>query len=194
MKDQDAVPNFYNFGDWCAIESRAVCTPNTGSNSRTSSSPPHLCTPNTGPPAAAANYVLAVEAMVTMAAALGENDDQARYSSWLAAYRGAYDRTYWNSSLSSYGKTALEIQTMSTVAMGAGVVPTAKQPLVTAALMADIQARDNHLTVGATGQKWLLRTLTSIGAEEHDLALKVAANPTYPGWGYWAAQGECGHA
>jgi alpha-L-rhamnosidase len=171
MKGDD-VPDFYNFGDWCAIESRKVCTPNTG------------------PPAAAANYILSVEAMVTMAEALGETEDQARYSSWLAAYRTAYHRAYWNSSLASYGKTALEIQTMSTVALGAGAVPAAKQATVTSALLQDISARDNHLTVGATGQKWLLRTLTAAGAAGHDTALKVATQDTYPGWGYWVSQGK----
>ena len=56
----DNIPNFHQFGDWCAIESRAVCSKNTG------------------PPAAAANYVLAVEAMAKMAEALGETADKVR--------------------------------------------------------------------------------------------------------------------
>ena len=48
------VRHHRQFGDWCAIESRSVCTPNTG------------------PPAAAANYLLALEAMAAMAGALGK--------------------------------------------------------------------------------------------------------------------------
>ena len=51
------------------------------------------------------------------------------------------------------------------------------------ALTADIEARDHHLTVGATGQKWLLRMLTAGSAAEHDTALRVATQDTFPGWG-----------
>ena len=166
-----AVPDFWNFGDWCAIESRAVCTPNTG------------------PRAAAANYILAVEAMGTMAGALGETADQARYASWLAAYRVAFDASYWNGNLTSYGKTALELQTMSTVALGAGAVPAQKVAMVRSALVADIASRNTHLTVGATGQKWLLRTLSAGSAAEHDVALALASQRSYPGWGAWIEQG-----
>jgi len=86
------VPDFWSCGDWCAIESRAVCTPNTG------------------PPAASANFILAVEAMVSMAEALGETADHAKYSAWLAPYRTAYDHKYWNSTLSSYAKTSVHTQ------------------------------------------------------------------------------------
>ena len=170
-KNTNAVPDFYNFGDWCAIESRAVCTPNTG------------------PPAAAANYVLAVEAMANMAAALGEAAAAAKYTTELASLRASYDATYYNSGLNSYGKTELEIQSMSTVAMGAGVVPTAKLATVQKALVADLKSRDNHLSVGATGQKWLLRTLSAAGADEHEVALQVASQTTFPSWGYWISQG-----
>eukprot|EP01047_Picozoa_sp_COSAG01_P014846 COSAG01_NODE_732_length_13996_cov_33.626322_14_plen_305_part_00 len=87
----DQVPDFWSCGDWCAIESRAICTPNTG------------------PPAAAANFILATEAMVAMAEALGEMADHAKYKSWLAPFRATYDKTYWNSSLTSYAKTDLEV-------------------------------------------------------------------------------------
>ena len=166
-----AVPDFWNFGDWCAIESRAVCTPNTG------------------PPAAAANYILAVEVMAAMASALGEDDDHARYTGWLTAYRVAFDASYWNASLTSYGKTSLELQAMSTVALGAGAVPPHKVPAVRSGLVADIKARDTHLTVGATGQKWLLRTLSAGSAAEHDVALALASQRTFPSWGSWIERG-----
>ena len=37
-----------------------------------------------------------------------------------------YDTTYYNSKLQSYGKTALEVQTMSSVSIGAGAVPAVR--------------------------------------------------------------------
>jgi len=127
--------------------------------------------------------------MAAMATALGEDADQARYGSWLAAYRGAFDTRFWNASLVSYGKTALELQTMSTVALGAGAVPAQKVSAVRSALVADITARGDHLTVGATGQKWLLRTLSAGSAAEHDVALALATQRTFPGWGSWIENG-----
>ena len=47
------VPSFSQCGDWCAIENRSISTKGTG------------------PPAAAANYILSVQAMVDMAEAIG---------------------------------------------------------------------------------------------------------------------------
>jgi hypothetical protein len=86
--------------------------------------------------------------MAAMAGALGKTSDQARYSGWLAGYRATYDTTYWNDALASYGKTALEVQTMSAVALGAGAVPAAREARVRAALRADVENRGHHLTVG----------------------------------------------
>jgi alpha-L-rhamnosidase len=169
--DAEGVPDFWSCGDWCAVESRAICTPNTG------------------PPAAAANYILAVEAMHSMAEALNEGADAARYSAKLAMWRSLYDPVYFNATLSSYSKTALEVQSMNAVALGAGAVPASRVTQVTAALVADVKGRGNHLTVGATGQKWLLRTLSAVGPSEHDVALAVASQTSFPSWGYWIANG-----
>jgi len=127
--------------------------------------------------------------MAEMASALGEDADEARYASWLAAYRVTFDTTFWNASLASYGKTPLELQTMSTVALGAGAVPAQKVREVRSALVADIAARGAHLTVGATGQKWLLRTLSAGSAAEHDVALALATQRTFPSWGSWIERG-----
>jgi hypothetical protein len=82
MTNQSMVPDFFNFGDWCAIEGRSECTQNTGK------------------PAAAANYLLAVEAMGTMATALGEGADAARYAAELVKMRARssfciMDSSHW---------------------------------------------------------------------------------------------------
>ena len=71
----------------------------------------------------------------------------------------------------------------------AGTVPLDKLAAVHKALVADIASRGNHLTVGATGQKWLLRVLSGAGAAEHEVALAVASQTTFPSWGYWIGQG-----
>lgn len=46
---------------------------------------------------------------------------------------------------------------------------------------------DGHVSCGVIGIMFLMRTLTDFGRE--DLALKIAANDTYPSWGYMAKNG-----
>ena len=68
-----------------------------------------------------------------------------------------------------------------------GVVPDVHRSSTVKALAADVGARGFHLSVGSVGQKWLLRELSANG--EHDSALKLATQTTYPSWGNWLAQG-----
>ena len=170
MLPGDGVPCFYLYGDWCTpFESR------------------HNATEGTGPPSSAANYVMAVEAMVGMASAIGETADAARYSQELAQWRTAYDARFWEPSTGTYTKNPIEVQTISATALAADVVPAARRGSAVKALVTDVASRDYHLSVGSVGQKWLLNELTANG--HHDTALKVAMQTTYPSWGHWLAQG-----
>ena len=62
---------------------------------------------------------------------------------------------------------------MSTVAIGAGVVASDQEEVIRSALIDNIRSFDDHLTVGATGAKWLLRTLSAGNTSNHDTALQV---------------------
>ena len=77
----------------------------------------------------------------------------------------------------------MQLQTLTSVSLGAGVGTAAQRKSAVEALDKDIASRDFHLTVGSAGQKWLLRTLSKEG--KHDTALKVALQTTFPSWGYW---------
>ena len=57
---KDGLPDFFTWGDWCAVEARSICTPGTG------------------PQAAASNFLLALKAMAHMASVLGERADAAQ--------------------------------------------------------------------------------------------------------------------
>ncbi len=174
-KGGEGLPDFYVWGDWCAVEARSVCTPGTG------------------PQAAAANYVLALKAMVHMATALEEAEDATRYAAALAAAQAAFDQRYWDGSAGGWvgRRPALEHQTLAVLALnameGAALPHAAGRAAATAALLrADVAARGDHLTVGSAGGKWLLRTLTAGGA--HDAALRLATQTSFPSWGHWLAQ------
>jgi hypothetical protein len=92
-----------------------------------------------------------------------------------------------DASTGTYTNNSLEVQTITSTALGAGVVPPAHHASAVKALTDDISARGHHLSVGAIGQKWLLRELTAAGA--HDDALQLSLQTTYPSFGYWLANG-----
>jgi alpha-L-rhamnosidase len=69
------------------------------------------------------------------------------------------------------------------VALAWGLVPPEHEQAVLESVVADIQARGNHLNTGAIGTKEILPVLTDNGYG--DLASAVASQTTYPSWGYW---------
>ena len=109
------------------------------------------------------------------AEALGQSADQERYTGLLAGYRKDYDQTYYNDTLVSYGKTPLgavyptfshipgglsmltsdalaEIQTMSTVSIGAGVTSQVLMRCHTYLMLSLFLKRTWVLSGGASGQ------------------------------------------
>ena len=112
---------------------------------------------------------------------------QTKYSGELSRWRSEFDRTFWNATLKTYSNDTLQIQTLSSIALGASAVPATRRHDVVKTLTTDVAARDYHLTVGSAGSKWLLRQLTAEGA--HDHALKLATRTTQPSFGYWIAHG-----
>jgi hypothetical protein len=170
MLPSDGVPCFYMWGDWCTpFEARSNATEGTG------------------PPSSAANYIMAIDAMVTMADAIGQTADAARYSQELTQWRVAYDARFFDQSTGTYTSNPLEVQTITATALAAKAVPAARLSSAVRALATDVSSRGFHLSVGSVGQKWLLNELTANG--HHDSALKVAMQTTYPSWGHWLALG-----
>lgn len=78
-------------------------------------------------------------------------------------------------------------QTHSVLALAFGLIPRNLEASCAAALAADVRSRGGHLNTGALGTKWLLPVLTRHGYEA--LALEVAEQLTFPGWGHWVAEG-----
>ena len=156
-------------GDWCAVQDRATCTPGTGAQ------------------AASANFLLALQSMISISAELGHSDAAAQYNSTYLKLISEYDRLYWNEKLHTWAADPLELQTLTAISLGAGVGTSAQRAAALEALDQDVVSRGYHLTVGSAGQKWLLRTLSQEG--KHDTALQLAMQTTEPSWGYWLSQG-----
>lgn len=166
-----SVPDAFIWGDWCAAESRAVATPNTG------------------PQLAAFNYVMNLDAMAQMAGALGKAADEARFAALAAEARPRLYSSYFNRSTGLFGLTPLEAQscTAAPLVLG-GVMPDGGDEALAARLAAHIRsADDSHLTYGSVGAKHVLPVLTATG--HHDLAMEIATQTTFPSFGHWLAQG-----
>ena len=167
------LPCFWRHGDWCSpIESRTVNTKGTG------------------PISGAGNFILAVEAMVKMANAIGNHDEALRFANELVSWKSLFHDKWWNATAGTYTNNALEVQTISSLALAMGVAPdNATMKSVEATLVHAVESATPKysLGVGAVGQKFLLQQLSESG--HHDEALQVALQTAQPSWGYWIAQG-----
>lgn len=101
--------------------------------------------------------------------------------------RSAYDHEFYNSSTKSYAATSVEVQSLTATTLATGAASDEHRTEALVAMVTDVKQRDYHLTVGAVGQKFLLTELSGNG--EHDAALKVATQTTFPSWGHWIANG-----
>lgn len=167
----DGIAADFIWGDWCAVESRAVATPNTG------------------PLLAAFNYVLNLDAMAQMADVLGKAADHAKYAGLASQMRPIFFKVFYNQSSGLFGKTPLEVQscTAAPLALG-GVIPPSQEDQLLRMFVGHINQTDKgHLTFGSVGAKHLLPTLSAYDA--HTVALEIATQRTFPSFGYWLQNG-----
>eukprot|EP01046_Picozoa_sp_COSAG06_P031306 COSAG06_NODE_3038_length_5930_cov_14.172869_1_plen_1031_part_00 len=174
------IPGFYNFGDHCSIAEQY----------QAHRSDPEMVTPYpynnaevTGPGSAAANFLIALEKMASLAALVGAEEDTRRYGSALATMRDAYDAEFYNETTSSYAAHPLNLQTLTSLALSAGATSGKHRSAAVASLVADVESRGHHLTVGSTGAPVLLQALTNNG--HHDVAMRLALQESWPSWGFW---------
>jgi|EP01043_Picozoa_sp_COSAG02_P016870 alpha-L-rhamnosidase len=179
-KDPGGLPAFWTWGDWCAVEARAIATPATG------------------PELAAFNYILGLDAMVTMADAVGEKEDAEKYKSLGTSMRVAFKEAFYNATLDRYAPRGNEadnellLQSLNVAPLAmAGSRPDVADSLgvdgLATKLHENIVKQDYHLTVGSVGAKHLLPQLSANGL--HEDAMKIATQQTYPSYGWWIANG-----
>ena len=80
-----------------------------------------------------------------------------------------------------------ESQTGYVLALHFDLLPEDLRPRALAHLVADIEARDGHLSTGFVGLPYLLPVLSRFGRS--DLAFGLLTKDTYPSWGYEIAHG-----
>lgn len=175
------MPQFWKFGDHSAL---AEMYQHHGTDPEgTVPVYPFQSAEVTGPGSAAANFLLALDAMRQLASVVGLEQDVANYTATLETMRRTYDAQFWNASTQSYSPCALNMQTLTSLALAAKVPSEKRRAVAVASLVSNIAARDNHVTVGSTGAPVLLQQLSENG--EHDVALRLALEESWPSWGFW---------
>ncbi|RYD77269.1 MAG: alpha-rhamnosidase, partial [Sphingobacteriales bacterium] len=123
--------------------------------------------------------------ILAKAAKLFDNkNDYLIYSALAEKIKKAINDKYFNSKTGIYGKG---VQTELSVALQWGIVPDSSRQLVADNLAKRVIADGMHINVGVLGAKAVLNALSDNGYS--DIAYKLAAQDTYPGWGWWIVNG-----
>jgi len=130
-----------------------------------------------------AYYFHDLDLTARMAAALGKADDAAHYHELAGKVRDAINAR-WLKEKRFYCDND---QTPNAVALDFGIVPAAARTAVLASLLADIQARTNHLNTGVLGTLSLVPALADNG--RNDVVFALATQHSYPSWLYMMDRG-----
>lgn len=172
--NEDYILTKDSYGDWCA-------PPPTLEEGRGMSA-------NVKRPSmliSTAYYYRYMNMMQEFARLTGHEADIPEYCDLAEKVKKAFNNTFFNVDSSYYGGASL---TDNILALSFGLVPDEHVDIVFSNVQDIIEKRDNgHLSSGVVGVQWLMRTLSDYGRP--DLAYRLAANTTYPSWGYMIENG-----
>jgi hypothetical protein len=128
------------------------------------------------------HYDLLIAAKV--AQLLGKSADAAGYTKLAGDVRSAFNRKFFNPQTKQYGTGS---QTANAMAVYCGLVNASDRADVVANIVNDIRARNNTLTAGDIGYRYLLRVLEEAG--HSDVIFEMNNRSDVPGYGYQLAKG-----
>ncbi|MFO0810903.1 MAG: family 78 glycoside hydrolase catalytic domain [Gemmataceae bacterium] len=112
------------------------------------------------------------------AAALGKVDDAKQYEELFQRIRAAFNKAYVKDGGRIHGDT----QCCYVLALAFDLLDDDKAKLAAGHLVADIEAKGNHLSTGFIGTKDLMLVLAKVG--RNDVAYRLIHQDTFPGWGF----------
>jgi alpha-L-rhamnosidase len=115
---------------------------------------------------------------------LGKTADHEKYTRLAAKIKDAFNAKYLNRQTGIYGAG---VQTELSVPLYWNIVPDEYKAKVAQNLAKRVEADGFHLDVGLLGTKAILNALSENGYA--DIAYQVAAQRTYPSWGWWMENG-----
>ncbi|MDJ1485421.1 family 78 glycoside hydrolase catalytic domain [Cytophagaceae bacterium YF14B1] len=129
-------------------------------------------------------YYVDASILAKAANILGKSDDARYYQALATKIQNAINAKYLNKETGIYGSG---LQTELSAPLYWGIVPESLKSKVAANLAKRVEADNFHLDVGLLGTKTLLNALSENGYA--DIAYKVAAQESYPSWGWWIVNG-----
>ncbi|MDY7109271.1 MAG: family 78 glycoside hydrolase catalytic domain [Planctomycetota bacterium] len=117
------------------------------------------------------------------AAALGRDDEAARYHELFRRLRTVFNHAY----VDAEGRIDGDSQTAYVLALAFDLVEGERREQAAAHLIRRIEARDGHLSTGFVGTKDLMLVLSKIGRD--DVAYRLLHNDTFPSWGFTIRHG-----
>jgi alpha-L-rhamnosidase len=115
---------------------------------------------------------------------LGKTEDYEKYMLLAAKIKDAFNAKYLHKETGIYAEG---VQTELSVPLYWGIVPDEYKAKVAESLAKRVAADGFHLDVGLLGTKAILNALSENGYA--DIAYKIAAQKTYPSWGWWMENG-----
>jgi alpha-L-rhamnosidase len=171
---KDGIMPKNTYGDWCVPPEKPELIHSQDPARQTS-----------GALLSTAYYHHMLKLMSQYAAIAGRQEDAKDYEALAATTKSAFLARYFKQ---SEGKFDNGTQTSSILPLAFDMVPPASRDAVFGGLVRKIeQESNNHVGVGLVGAQWLMRTLSENGRS--DLAVTIATQKAYPGWGYMVEKG-----
>lgn len=133
---------------------------------------------------ATAIYYYDLAILAQTARLLGKPAEANRYDELAAAVKQSFNRTFYNPTTAQYGTGS---QTANAMALYLGLVESENRAAVAANLIKEIKARNNSLTAGDVGYRYLLLALGQ--ARASDVVFDMNSRTDVPGYGYQLAKG-----
>ena len=126
-----------------------------------------------------------LQLMSRYATMAGKPEDAARYAAMAERMKAAFNKRFFNAEAARYDNGT---QTSSLLPLSFGLAPQEQRARLFAQLVAKIEGQSkSHVGTGLVGVQHLMRVLSDNGRP--DLALRIATQKDYPGWGYMVGKG-----
>jgi alpha-L-rhamnosidase len=123
--------------------------------------------------------------MARYATLLGKADDAQHFTALADKLKTAFNSKFFHADTGQYDNGS---QTSCVLPLAFGLVPDGQRERVFDHLVSKIMTESKgHIGTGLIGGQWLMRVLTAGGRP--DLAYTIAAQKTYPSWGYMVEKG-----
>ncbi|UEG52858.1 glycoside hydrolase family 78 protein [Mucilaginibacter daejeonensis] len=133
---------------------------------------------------ATAIYYYDLQIIAQIARLLGKSADAVRYEKLAGEVKTSFNKSFFDASTKQYGTGS---QTANAIAMYCGLLDAKDKAAVLDNIVKDIRTRNNALTAGDIGYRYLLRVLDDNGRS--DVIFEMNNRSDVPGYGYQLAKG-----